>query len=86
MTNTAKCQWCGEPFPARKVGAHDKKFCSAACKNRYHTASRKWVQRALALGLLSVADLKAAQPSCTTRESAASHRDGGDYRQATEWA
>ena len=27
------CPECGKPLPAGRV---DKKFCSAACKNRYH--------------------------------------------------
>jgi endogenous inhibitor of DNA gyrase (YacG/DUF329 family) len=59
------CPWCDQPFEAKKIGAHAKKFCSALCKNRYHTALRQWAQQAIALGQLSVADLKAVQASCT---------------------
>lgn len=70
MAETLTCSWCGEPFEPRKVGAHRKKFCSAACKDRFHGAARKWVQHAIAQGRLSVADLKAAEASCTTPGSA----------------
>ncbi len=63
---SGRCLWCAGPFPARVVGAHAKKFCSVPCKNRYHSAARRWVQQAIALGQLSVTDLKAVQASCTT--------------------
>ncbi len=61
-----RCLWCARPFTVRKVGAHAKKFCSVPCKNRYHTAARRWVQRAITDGQLSVHDLKALDASCTT--------------------
>ena len=61
-----RCRWCARPFTVRKVGAHAKKFCSVPCKNHYHTALRQWAQQAVALGQLSVTDLKAVQASCTT--------------------
>ncbi len=63
---SGRCLWCAGPFPARVVGAHAKKFCSVPCKNRYHTAARRWVQRAITDGQLSVHDLKALDASCTT--------------------
>ncbi len=65
---SGRCLWCAGPFPAKSVGAHQKKFCSVPCKNRYHTALRQWAQQAVALGQLSVTDLKAVQASCTTSE------------------
>ncbi len=67
---SGRCLWCARPFTFRKVGAHAKKFCSVPCKNRYHTALRQWAQQAIALGRLSVTDLKAVQASCTTRTTA----------------
>ena len=63
---SGRCLWCGRPFTFRKVGAQAKKFCSVPCKNRYNTALRQWAQQAVALGQLSVTDLKAVQASCTT--------------------
>ena len=47
---SGRCLWCERPFTVRKVGAHAKKFCSAPCKNRYHTALHQWAQQAIALG------------------------------------
>jgi hypothetical protein len=60
------CLWCGAEFLAKKVGANPKKFCSALCKNEFHTATRRWVERALADGRLSLNDLGAPSVSCTT--------------------
>ena len=54
----SRCLWCERPFQAKEVGAHRKKFCSSICKNRFHTAVRKWGQQALAAGRLSLDDLK----------------------------
>ena len=59
---SGRCLWCGRPFTFRKVGAHAKKFCSAPCKNRYHTAARRWIQRAITDGQLSVTDLNRHSP------------------------
>ena len=71
------CPWCGRQFPARVVGAHSKKFCSSICKNRFHTALRRYGQQALAAGRLSVDDLKAAPASCTTPNDDEEGQDGG---------
>ncbi len=67
MTITANCEWCDGLFEPRQIGAHRKRFCSAKCKDRYHTALRMWAQRAIAMGQLSIADLKAFHSSYTTR-------------------
>ena len=57
---------------SRKRLATDQKILrvplqSLSSKNRYHAAARKWVQKAIGAGLLSIADLKAAEASCTMR-------------------
>ncbi len=67
MKKVQDCPWCGLQFVGVTVGAHRKRFCSARCKNRFHTAARRWVERALADGDLSPADLGAPSASCTTR-------------------
>ena len=66
-TQAAICAWCEGTFTPKTVGAHQKRFCSVRCKGHYHAAARKWVQRAIGAGLLCIADLKAAQASCTRR-------------------
>ncbi len=73
---TAVCLWCGSQFPPRKLGAHQKRFCSPQCRGRFHNAARKWAEDALARGELSVGDLKARVASYTTEGSATAHRDG----------
>ena len=66
-TQAAKCAWCEGTFTPKKVGAHQKRFCSVRCKNCYHAAARKWVQKAIGVRLISIVDLKAAEASCTRR-------------------
>ena len=53
------CPWCGTFFEPRTVGAHRKRFCSPRCRCAYHGALRKWGQRELDQGRVTVADLKA---------------------------
>ena len=67
MTAIAECLWCGASFSPRKAGPHWKRFCSAKCKDHYHTALRRWAQREADEGRVAVTDLKAAVSSCTTR-------------------
>ena len=66
MVLLQRCFWCGTKFSAKTVGANPKRFCSALCKNRFHTAARRWVERALADGRLSLNELGAPSASCTT--------------------
>ncbi len=56
---TASCLWCDTEFSPKRVGAHSKRFCSSTCKNAYHTALRKWAQRAADHGEVTVNELKA---------------------------
>jgi hypothetical protein len=72
----ASCLWCGSPFLPRKLGAHQKRFCSPQCRGAFHTAARRWAEQALVRGDISVSDLKAPVPSCTTEGSEITHRDG----------
>ena len=81
-TKPALCQWCENPFPPRMVGGHTKKFCSAQCRNHYHASARKWVQKAVSVGLLSVADLKVVQASCTKQGSAKSALDSEEVQRS----
>ncbi len=58
MTTTVECPWCETTFEPRTVGAHRKRFCSSTCKDAYHTALRKWAQRAAEHGEVTVNELK----------------------------
>ena len=61
MTAVPRCLWCAKQFPPRTVGGHEKKFCSGDCKNSSHSGLRRWAQRAIDLGQVSISDLKSTR-------------------------
>jgi hypothetical protein len=67
---TSACLWCGTAFQATRQGGHVKRFCGARHRAAFHSAARRWVHRAVEVGLLSVADLKAARLTCTLHRRA----------------
>ena len=89
---TACCRWCGRAFRPRSTGGSDQRFCTAACRNSFWSAGRRWIMRAVETGLLSVDVLKAAQsslhavsagfPSRDSIEVRRSHRDLADTTRA----
>jgi hypothetical protein len=60
---TVCCAWCGRPFRPRTSGGSDQRFCGAPCRTAVWSAARRWVMRALEVGLLSTDVLKAAPAS-----------------------
>jgi hypothetical protein len=60
----AECRWCNRAFQPRRGGSAGR-FCCARHRTLFWTACRKWAERAMSLGLLSVADLKADPAACT---------------------
>ena len=66
MTDGERCPWCGVQFLAATVGTHRKRFCSVGCKNKFHSAARRWAEQALADGRITLSDLRAPSASCTT--------------------
>ena len=66
MNMPGYCFWCGAEFSAKTVGANPKKFCSEKCRNCLHSAARRWAERALADGRLSLKDLRDSASSYTT--------------------
>jgi hypothetical protein len=59
------CLWCCRPFRARRRGGSPQKFCCAALRTAFHSTARRWAERAVAAGILRVADLKAVPAACT---------------------
>ena len=59
ITVTTACPWCDKPFMSKTIGAHRKRFCSSTYKDAYHTALRKWAQRAVEGDGVTITDLKA---------------------------
>ena len=63
-TSTA-CNWCGRPFRTRRGGS-PKRFCSATHRAAFWSALRRWGERAVASGILTVADVRdSAAVACT---------------------
>jgi hypothetical protein len=53
----AVCDWCGRPYRVRRGGS-PQRFCGAACRSAFHTAARRWAERAVAAGWLTLAELR----------------------------
>jgi hypothetical protein len=62
------CLWCGQAFTLHRGGSRQT-FCRAACRAAYHKAARQWCERAIAVGRLTVQDLRnGAAGACTLPE------------------
>lgn len=68
VQSESKCEWCSESFPGGRRGAHMKRFCSEECKTAFHTATRRYGERCLRAGRITVAELRALSPQGTTKE------------------
>ncbi len=66
--NEIKCEWCFESFVGGRRGAHIKRFCSTECKTAYHTAARRFGEKCLSDGRVTVSELRALSPPRTTKE------------------
>jgi hypothetical protein len=51
------CRWCGRAFIERRGGS-PQVFCRSGCRTAFHTAGRRWAERAVAAGVLTVAELR----------------------------
>jgi hypothetical protein len=59
------CRWCQKLFKPQRGGS-PKAFCGAACRSDFHTAARRWAERALIAGRLTIADLRnGTKGACT---------------------
>ena len=57
MITSSVCPWCKRAFPARRGGS-PKRFCCAAHKTAFWSAARRWAEKAVVSGLLSVDDIR----------------------------
>ena len=53
----ATCLWCGQPFELRRGGS-PRRFCCSAHRTAFHSAARRWAERAIAAGTLTVSNLR----------------------------
>src|SRR5438132_8224990 len=56
LTSSA-CLWCTRPFTPRR-GGKVQRFCCPDHRVAFHCAARRWTERAVMVGLLSVAELR----------------------------
>ena len=54
-----ECLWCARPFVPR-AGGKTQRFCRPAHRLAFHASARRWAERAVLSGALSVAELKRA--------------------------
>jgi hypothetical protein len=59
------CVWCGRPLSARRGGS-PKRFCSAAHRIAFWSALRRWAERAVAAGALTIANIRSGDPTACT--------------------
>ena len=65
MITLQVCLWCRRPFSARRGGS-PKRFCCAAHRMAFWSAARRWAERAVVSGFLSVDDIRnGAGEACT---------------------
>ncbi len=54
----AACLWCGAAYARQATGGTAQRFCSAGCRQTFHTAARRYVAREIDEGRLEVATLR----------------------------
>ena len=59
------CEWCEQPFRARRGGS-PQRFCGARCRMLFWSALRRSGERALAEGILTIADIRTGAPAACT--------------------
>jgi hypothetical protein len=59
------CEWCGRPFRPRRGGS-PQRFCGARCRTAFWSALRRWGERAVAAGILTIADIRNGDPAACT--------------------
>ena len=60
-----RCLWCGRAFVARRGGS-PQRFCRARCRTAFWSALRRWGERAVAAGILTIGDIRTGDPApCT---------------------
>jgi hypothetical protein len=60
-----KCSWCGQDLQPRRGGS-PQRFCSAEHRSLFWSALRRWGERAVAAGILTIADIRNGDPAACT--------------------
>jgi len=59
------CPWCERPFRPRRGGS-PQRFCQSKCRVAFWSALRRWGERAIDLGILTIGDIKNGAPTACT--------------------
>jgi hypothetical protein len=59
VSDPAACFWCGDAFEPHRGGSRQT-FCKAACRASFHREARRWCEREIAEGRLTVESLRTA--------------------------
>jgi len=59
------CRWCGRACQLRRGGS-PRVFCGPACRQQFHSAARRWAERAVAAGVLSLDQIRNGAPAACT--------------------
>jgi hypothetical protein len=59
------CVWCGRLFGARRGGSRQI-FCCSRHRHAFHSAARRWAERAVAAGTLTVDHIRINDPAACT--------------------
>jgi hypothetical protein len=74
------CLWCDTAFEPRKAGS-PQRFCNSKHREAFHSAGRRYAERAVLSGLLTAADLRnGPAEACTLR---AAQEGQSDYPEET---
>jgi hypothetical protein len=66
------CDWCDRSFRPRRGGSPHR-FCGPKCRTAFWTALRRWGERAVAAGILTVGDIRSGDPAACTPKLVGRH-------------
>jgi hypothetical protein len=70
--NSALCEWCNASFRPRRGGS-PQRFCGSKCRTAFWSELRRWGERAIGAGILTIADIRNGDPAaCTLLQGALS--------------
>jgi len=59
------CEWCEQPFQPRRGGS-PQRFCGPKCRSAFWSGLRRWGERAVVAGIVTVGDIRnGAAAACT---------------------
>jgi hypothetical protein len=59
------CDWCNTPFRPRRGGS-PQRFCDGRCRTAFWSALRRWGERAIDAGVLTIDDIRTGDPTACT--------------------